>query len=84
MLAPEERDIGKSLALTEDTLRYGLTLALGNHPDIVIVGEARNGQEALAQHFARGVPPIALWEGISRRPGVPNRFTSPVEKDGKL
>src|SRR5205085_4620690 len=21
------------------------------------------GQEALAQHFARGVPPIALWEG---------------------
>jgi flavin reductase (DIM6/NTAB) family NADH-FMN oxidoreductase RutF len=22
------------------------------------------GQEALAQHFARGVPPIALWEGI--------------------
>ena len=28
------------------------------------------GQEALAQHFARGVPPIALWEGISRRPGA--------------
>src|SRR2546425_12388776 len=27
------------------------------------------GQEALAQHFARGVPPIALWEGISRRTG---------------
>jgi len=27
------------------------------------------GQEALAQHFARGVPPIALWEGIARRPG---------------
>jgi len=22
------------------------------------------GQEALAQHFARGVPPIALWEGV--------------------
>ncbi len=22
------------------------------------------GQEALAQHFARGVPPIALWAGI--------------------
>jgi flavin reductase len=28
------------------------------------------GQEALAQHFARGVPPIALWEGIDVRPGV--------------
>ncbi len=27
------------------------------------------GQEALAQHFARGVPPIALWERIERRPG---------------
>src|SRR5436190_11304013 len=27
------------------------------------------GQESLAQHFARGVPPIALWEGIARRPG---------------
>ncbi|MBD0291419.1 MAG: flavin reductase [Thermoleophilia bacterium] len=28
------------------------------------------GQEHLAQHFARGVPPIALWSGIERRPGV--------------
>ena len=28
-----------------------------------------DGQEALAQHFARGVPPIALWTGIERRPG---------------
>ena len=27
------------------------------------------GQEALAQHFARGVPPIALWERIRRREG---------------
>jgi len=26
-------------------------------------------QDALAQHFARGVPPIALWEGIPRRRG---------------
>ncbi|MGB2875642.1 MAG: flavin reductase family protein [Gaiellaceae bacterium] len=25
------------------------------------------GQEALAQHFARGVPPIALWENIGVR-----------------
>jgi flavin reductase (DIM6/NTAB) family NADH-FMN oxidoreductase RutF len=31
------------------------------------------GQEALAQHFARGVPPIALWTGIALRdsPGPP-------------
>ena len=27
-------------------------------------------QEALAQHFARGVPPIALWQGIATRPGL--------------
>jgi flavin reductase len=27
------------------------------------------GQEQLAQHFARGVPPIALWEGIELRDG---------------
>src|SRR4026209_1865981 len=26
------------------------------------------GQEHLAQHFARGVPPIALWEGVALRP----------------
>jgi flavin reductase (DIM6/NTAB) family NADH-FMN oxidoreductase RutF len=25
------------------------------------------GQEHIAQHFARGVPPIALWEGIPLR-----------------
>ena len=27
------------------------------------------GQEHLAQHFARGVPPIALWAGIEHRVG---------------
>lgn len=27
------------------------------------------GQDALAAHFARGVPPIALWVGIATRPG---------------
>jgi flavin reductase (DIM6/NTAB) family NADH-FMN oxidoreductase RutF len=31
------------------------------------------GQDRLAQHFARGVPPIALWDGIPLRdaPGPP-------------
>ncbi len=28
----------------------------------------RADQTALAQHFARGVPPIALWQGIDVRP----------------
>jgi flavin reductase len=27
------------------------------------------GQEHLAQHFARGVPPIALWQGVDVREG---------------
>jgi flavin reductase (DIM6/NTAB) family NADH-FMN oxidoreductase RutF len=37
------------------------------------------GQEALAQHFARGVPPIALWEGISVRDAE-----GPPELEGAL
>src|ERR1044072_7641372 len=28
-----------------------------------------DGQDWLAQHFARGVPPIALWHGIASREG---------------
>ena len=28
-----------------------------------------SGQEHLAQHFARGVPPIGLWTGIETRTG---------------
>jgi len=27
-------------------------------------------QDALAQHFARSVPPIALWEGVAYREGA--------------
>jgi flavin reductase (DIM6/NTAB) family NADH-FMN oxidoreductase RutF len=27
------------------------------------------GQEGLAQHFARGVPPLVLWQGIEMRDG---------------
>jgi flavin reductase len=28
------------------------------------------GQEWLAQHFARGVPPIAMWHGVATKPGA--------------
>jgi flavin reductase len=38
------------------------------------------GQEALAQHFARGVPPIALWERIPVRPDV----AGPPQLDGAV
>jgi flavin reductase len=27
------------------------------------------GQDGLAQHFARSVPPLVMWNGISVRPG---------------
>ena len=27
------------------------------------------GQEGVAQHFARGVPPIAMWAGVEVEPG---------------
>jgi flavin reductase (DIM6/NTAB) family NADH-FMN oxidoreductase RutF len=27
-------------------------------------------QQAIAQHFARGVPPLAHWHGIATRPGA--------------
>jgi flavin reductase (DIM6/NTAB) family NADH-FMN oxidoreductase RutF len=29
-----------------------------------------SGQERLAQHFARGVPPIALWHDVATREGA--------------
>jgi flavin reductase (DIM6/NTAB) family NADH-FMN oxidoreductase RutF len=39
------------------------------------------GQEHLAQHFARGVPPIALWKGIPlRNPDA----TGPPELEGAV
>jgi flavin reductase (DIM6/NTAB) family NADH-FMN oxidoreductase RutF len=39
------------------------------------------GQEAVAQHFARGVPPIALWAGIPLRDGAPH---DPPELEGAI
>jgi flavin reductase (DIM6/NTAB) family NADH-FMN oxidoreductase RutF len=38
------------------------------------VSVLREGQEPVAQHFARGVPPIALWHGVELLddgPGAP-------------
>jgi len=42
--------------LLRETGTFGVSLLAGD-------------QEAVAQHFARGVPPIALWHGIEWRPG---------------
>ena len=40
------------------------------------------GQESLAQHFARGVPPIALWQGVSVRPSADS--DTPPELEGAV
>jgi flavin reductase (DIM6/NTAB) family NADH-FMN oxidoreductase RutF len=51
--------IGREAAMHEllrETESFGVSLLAGD-------------QEGLAQHFARGVPPIALWHGIEWRPG---------------
>jgi 3-hydroxy-9,10-secoandrosta-1,3,5(10)-triene-9,17-dione monooxygenase reductase component len=47
----------------------------------VAVSMLAAGQEAAAQHFARGVPPIALWAGITLRDGAPE---DPPELEGAI
>jgi flavin reductase len=75
---------GLSAGLTVDSL-VSLSLepplagiALGRHAALhELVREAGSfavsvlgaGQEHLAQHFARGVPPIGLWTGVDIRAG---------------
>jgi flavin reductase (DIM6/NTAB) family NADH-FMN oxidoreductase RutF len=52
--------IGREAAMHEllrEAGAFGISLLAGD-------------QDGLAQHFARGVPPIALWEGVGWKPGV--------------
>jgi flavin reductase (DIM6/NTAB) family NADH-FMN oxidoreductase RutF len=53
-------------------------IALGRHAalhellreaGVFAISILASGQEHLAQHFARGVPPIAHWTGIDTTPG---------------
>jgi flavin reductase (DIM6/NTAB) family NADH-FMN oxidoreductase RutF len=60
-LSLEPRLIGISIAL--EASLHELLREAGEWAVSVLSGE----QEALAQHFARGVPPIALWNGIGVR-----------------
>jgi flavin reductase len=52
--------IGRNAALHE------LLRAAGAFAVSLLAG----GQEAIAAHFARGVPPIALWAGVPTRPAA--------------
>jgi flavin reductase (DIM6/NTAB) family NADH-FMN oxidoreductase RutF len=69
-LSLEPRLIGISISLEaslHELLREADEWAVS-----VLSGE----QEALAQHFARSVPPIALWNGIDVRDDDPRLLTS--------
>jgi flavin reductase ActVB len=71
-LSLEPRLIGISIAL-EASLHEQLREA-GEWAVSMLSGE----QEELAQHFARSVPPIALWNGITVRDDDPRLLTGAV------
>jgi flavin reductase (DIM6/NTAB) family NADH-FMN oxidoreductase RutF len=66
------------LAVRRDAALHELLRDAGRFSVTVLA----HGQETLAQHFARGVPPIALWEGVAIRP-APDPDTPP-ELDGAV
>jgi flavin reductase (DIM6/NTAB) family NADH-FMN oxidoreductase RutF len=53
------------VAIARDAAMHELLREAGAFGVTLLAGD----QEALAQHFARGVPPIALWHGVDWRPG---------------
>jgi flavin reductase (DIM6/NTAB) family NADH-FMN oxidoreductase RutF len=54
-----------SLSISRQAALHELLRAAGGFGVSLLAGP----QEALAQHFARGVPPIALWHGVEAREG---------------
>lgn len=71
-LSLEPRLIGMSIAL--EASLHELLREAGEWAVSVLSGE----QEQLAQHFARGVPPIALWNGIEVREDDPRLLAGAV------
>jgi flavin reductase (DIM6/NTAB) family NADH-FMN oxidoreductase RutF len=71
-LSLEPRLIGISIAL--DASLHELLRDAGEWAASLLSGE----QEALAQHFARSVPPIALWNGIAVRDDDPRLLVGAV------
>lgn len=63
------------VAIRRDAALHELLREAGRF-GVSMLGE---GQDSLAQHFARGVPPIALWEGIAVR-----NQEGPPELDGAV
>ncbi len=58
-----------SVAVSRQAAMHELLADAGSFALSLLAGD----QEGLAQHFARGVPPIAMWEGIDlhREQGPP-------------
>jgi flavin reductase (DIM6/NTAB) family NADH-FMN oxidoreductase RutF len=63
-LALEPPLVGVSVA--HQAALHELLRAAGGFAVSLLAGD----QAALAQHFARGVPPIAMWHGIESRPSA--------------
>jgi flavin reductase (DIM6/NTAB) family NADH-FMN oxidoreductase RutF len=55
-----------SVAIGLDTQAHELVREEGGFALSLLAGD----QEALAQHFARSMPPIALWQGVETREGA--------------
>jgi flavin reductase len=54
------------VSVSRQAAMHELLRAAGGFALSVLAG----GQEDVAQHFARGVPPIAHWHGIAMRPSA--------------
>ena len=64
-----------SLALDPPLVGFGVSREAAMHELLREAGGCAisllaAGQEWLAQHFARGVPPIAMWHGIAAEKGA--------------
>jgi flavin reductase (DIM6/NTAB) family NADH-FMN oxidoreductase RutF len=71
-LSLEPRLVGISISLQASL--HELLRDAGTWAASILSGE----QEHLAQHFARGVPPIALWNGIAVRDDDPRLLEGAV------
>src|SRR5262249_55315360 len=56
--------VGGSIA--RDAAMHELLIGAGGFAASLLAG----GQEWLAQHFARGVPPIGMWQGVATEEGA--------------
>ena len=75
----DERELGVTVgsfgSLSLEPALAGVSIGLGSplHEPLRQLGRfsaslLAGDQGAVAQHFARGVPPIALWSGVARHP----------------